>query len=191
VDRDVERGALARALRAFVLQRSPALFVRSCKPDGAELGLVGEEFTARALRRAGWTILARRLRTPEGEIDLVARDQSRQLVCVEIKTARPQPLPLPHALAGQRARFEEPSGLATRLAHGQIERLARAARLVGREHGLGRAERARIDLVLVLFDVRTRRLSLTHERNLRAAPPRARVGKKWPGPDAEGVSPAD
>ena len=193
MDQSVQRGTFVRALRAFVLRQRPALFARVFEPDSAELGLLGEEYVARRLRSCDWTILARRLRTKAGEVDLLARE-GQQLACIEIKTARTSPLPLPRELASERERFEVPAGLAARLERGQFARLARAARLIAREHGLSRTERVRIDLVLVLFDTRTRRLSLTHTRGLGAAPVRARIPtnrKKWSGRAPEGVSPED
>jgi putative endonuclease len=53
----------------------------------ARLGNEGERLAARFLRRQGYKILARRYRTPLGEIDLVARDGSC-IVFVEVKTRR-------------------------------------------------------------------------------------------------------
>ena len=51
------------------------------------LGRQGEEIAARYLQRQGMKILARNLRTPVGEIDLVARHK-RLLVFIEVKTRR-------------------------------------------------------------------------------------------------------
>jgi hypothetical protein len=84
----------ASALRATLVRHAPALFLRLCTPTDAELGRAGEELVARALRRAGAVILARRLRTPWGELDVLARD-AHGLVCVEVKTARRLPMPRP------------------------------------------------------------------------------------------------
>src|SRR5690606_25123476 len=47
-------------------------------------GRRAESFAALWLRLKGWTILARRLRTPVGEVDLVAR-RGRTLAFVEVK----------------------------------------------------------------------------------------------------------
>ena len=47
-------------------------------------GRRGEVLAAWYLRLTGWRILARRLKTPRGEIDLVAR-RGRTLVFVEVK----------------------------------------------------------------------------------------------------------
>ncbi len=49
------------------------------------LGRWGEEQAVRHLRRQGWKILAQNLRTPVGELDIVARSR-RTLVFVEVKT---------------------------------------------------------------------------------------------------------
>jgi putative endonuclease len=51
------------------------------------LGRWGEEEAARYLHRKGLKILERNVRTPVGEIDLVAR-QGKTLVFVEVKTRR-------------------------------------------------------------------------------------------------------
>ena len=49
------------------------------------LGLRAEDATAAWLSAAGWTILARRWRRREGELDLVGRDPDGVLVAVEVK----------------------------------------------------------------------------------------------------------
>ncbi len=49
------------------------------------LGESGEAIAARALRRAGYTILAERYTCPVGELDLVAKDGDT-VVFVEVKT---------------------------------------------------------------------------------------------------------
>jgi putative endonuclease len=51
------------------------------------LGNEGERLAARYLRRQGYRILARRYRTPMGELDLIARD-GNCIVFVEVKTRR-------------------------------------------------------------------------------------------------------
>lgn len=50
-----------------------------------ETGLRGENQAAAHLKRQGMRILARRFRTPHGEIDLIARDGDT-IVFVEVKT---------------------------------------------------------------------------------------------------------
>lgn len=49
------------------------------------LGLRAEEATAAWLTGRGWTILGRRWRCPEGEIDIIALDADGVLVAVEVK----------------------------------------------------------------------------------------------------------
>ena len=48
-------------------------------------GRAGEDAAALHLRRHGWTILAARVRTPAGEVDLVAR-RDALIAFVEVKT---------------------------------------------------------------------------------------------------------
>lgn len=52
------------------------------------LGERAEEAAVRWLVVCGWTILARRWRCSEGELDLVARDPELVLVAVEVKLRR-------------------------------------------------------------------------------------------------------
>lgn len=60
----------------------------SLKRQAAEAaGRRGEEAAARFLRAQGWTILAERVRTKAGEVDLVAR-QGDLIAFVEVKTRR-------------------------------------------------------------------------------------------------------
>jgi putative endonuclease len=51
------------------------------------LGLRGESLAAEHLRARGCVVLARNVRTPQGEIDLIARD-GEALAFVEVKTRR-------------------------------------------------------------------------------------------------------
>lgn len=51
------------------------------------LGRWGEETAVRYLQGRGFTIVARNLRTPVGEIDIIAR-QGKTLVFIEVKTRR-------------------------------------------------------------------------------------------------------
>jgi putative endonuclease len=52
------------------------------------LGERAEAAVAAWLATRGWTLLARRWRCPEGELDLVAWDPERVLVAVEVKLRR-------------------------------------------------------------------------------------------------------
>lgn len=51
------------------------------------LGRQGEELATRYLERRGCTIVARNVRTPLGELDIIARDR-KHLIFVEVKTRR-------------------------------------------------------------------------------------------------------
>ena len=55
--------------------------------DADRRGRLAEDAAAAALEQDGWTILARRLRTPAGEIDLIV-EREGLLAIVEVK-ARP------------------------------------------------------------------------------------------------------
>jgi putative endonuclease len=63
------------------------------------LGRWGEEEAVRFLRRLGMTIVERNLRTPVGEIDIVAR-QGKTLVFVEVKTRRSDAFGTPQEAVG-------------------------------------------------------------------------------------------
>jgi putative endonuclease len=63
------------------------------------LGRWGEEEAARFLRRLGMTIVERNLRTPVGEIDIVAR-HGKTLVFVEVKTRRSDAYGAPQEAVG-------------------------------------------------------------------------------------------
>jgi Holliday junction resolvase len=131
-----------RALRGLCIARAPRLFARLCTPDDRELGEWGEEIAARHLQARGWRILARRLRTACAEVDLVALDR-RTLVCVEVKTARLEPIPLPRGAGAPRDVLElvrwRPGA---RCDARRIARLSRAARLLARERAAGAHGRA-------------------------------------------------
>ena len=51
------------------------------------LGQRGEALAASHMESQGWTVVARNVRTPYGEIDLIARDGAT-LVFIEVKTRR-------------------------------------------------------------------------------------------------------
>jgi len=98
------------------------------------LGRRGERAAARWLKRHGYRIHARNLRTPCGEIDILA-EEAGNLVLVEVKTT---------ARAGG-APATAPLG------HAQRGRLQAATRWLRRQPGL-RGRRVRIDLVMVTLD---------------------------------------
>ena len=65
------------------------------------LGLWGEEQAVLHLRRQGWTIVERNLRTPVGEVDIIARS-GKILAFVEVKTRRSAAFGLPQEAVGPR-----------------------------------------------------------------------------------------
>lgn len=65
------------------------------------LGQWGEQQAEAFLRDKGWKIVARNMRTPVGEIDLVARTGST-LVFVEVKTRRGSAFGMPQEAVGPR-----------------------------------------------------------------------------------------
>jgi putative endonuclease len=126
------------------------------------LGRRGEEIAAKRLRRRGWAVLARNVRTRHGEIDLIARDR-RTLVFVEVKTRcvrqaqtsiRDDQLPLAGLGARQRAR---------------LRRLAIAWLSERRDSGERRGARApasiRFDAIGVVLDTRGHVRRLEHIEN--------------------------
>lgn len=66
-----------------------------------ELGRQGEEAAVRHLRRLKYRILARNLKFPDGEIDVVARDRNC-LVFVEVKTRKAETAVVPIESVGFR-----------------------------------------------------------------------------------------
>lgn len=65
------------------------------------LGRLGEDLAARYLERRGYTILARNVRTPVGELDIVARDRGH-LLFIEVKTRRSHAYGVPAEAVGAR-----------------------------------------------------------------------------------------
>jgi putative endonuclease len=111
------------------------------------LGDAGERAAARHLRRAGLRILARRYRTPLGELDLVARE-GECIVFVEVKTRRSCDAGLPFEAVDRRKQAQ-----LTRLAlaflkrHGWLERPAR------------------FDVVSIIWPAGARNPEITHYRH--------------------------
>lgn len=103
-------------------------------------GRAAENAAAMALELDGWTILARRLRTKAGEIDLIA-DKAGLLAVVEVK-ARPR---LAEAAAAVSAR--------------QRDRLVAAADLVLSDHPDWGRQGVRFDLLLVDAAGQVRRIA--------------------------------
>lgn len=104
------------------------------------LGRQAEDEAAAALLRDGWTLLARRVRTAAGELDLVA-EKDGLLAFVEVK-ARPSLTDAAHALRGR-----------------QRERLILAAEAwLAANPGHG-AQGMRFDVLVVAADGTTRRIA--------------------------------
>jgi putative endonuclease len=66
------------------------------QPHRQKIGKWGEAFAARYLEERGYSILLRNVRTPYGEIDLIASQETR-VVFVEVKTRTSQSYGLPEA----------------------------------------------------------------------------------------------
>jgi putative endonuclease len=103
-------------------------------------GLAAEQAACAALERDGWTVLARRLRTPAAEIDLVA-ERCGLLAVIEVKA---------------RATLAD---AAAALGPRQRRRLADAAeQMLAAQPGWGRAG-VRFDVIVVDATGRVRRIS--------------------------------
>lgn len=142
------------ALRKFFLRRAPTIFLRLFQPRSAELGELGEGLAARYLRSQGWRLVGRRVRSPYGEIDLVARCDG-VCACVEVKTGREVgPLgdgdcPPPRWRPGDR------------LTARTLARQRRAARWLAFA-----SERARVDLIEILIRPEAPRVQILHHTGL-------------------------
>jgi putative endonuclease len=154
--------AARAAARRWCLRRAPQQCLHWLTPDDAELGELGEELAARALRRLGWRILARRWRGPGGEVDLVAREGA-QLVLVEVKSARAHARPASGSEPALDLRWRPGQRAGART----IERLAYAARRLAARGGP-----VRVDLVEVFVGPRRGALRMLHHRDVRGAPAR-------------------
>jgi putative endonuclease len=120
----------------------PGRALRGLAPNDPLFALAGERLAARELVRAGLQILARRLRTPWAELDLVGREGAT-LVVVEVKTGRAGP------------RFRP----AMRVRAEALARLERAAR------GLARGAPWRVDVLEVRLE--DGRVECVHLRDFR------------------------
>jgi len=78
---------------------------RKPPPKTIETGKTGEKLALRALRRAGYRVLATNFRARGGEIDIVA-DHNGTIVFVEVKTRSSDAFALP-ALAVNRSKREK------------------------------------------------------------------------------------
>lgn len=103
-------------------------------------GLAAESAAARALEADGWAVLARRLRTAAGEVDLVA-EREGLLAIIEVKQ-RPSLMEAAYALSAR-----------------QQARLLAAAEILLAEHPEWGREGVRFDLLLVDGQGRVRRIA--------------------------------
>ena len=94
----------------------------------AAYGARGEQIAVAAYRLRGYRVLGRRVRTPEGEVDLVCR-RGRTLVVVEVKRRR---------VADVEERW---------VTHGQLARVRAATGWLARQHRWART--SRVDLVTI------------------------------------------
>jgi putative endonuclease len=134
---------------------------RSPLADAAErvdarraLGRLGEELAAAHLRRLGFSVLARNVRTRRGEIDLIAFDGAT-LVFAEVKTRR--------AYAGDRhtSLALEPLSALRRSQRARLRGLA-LAWLGEQAAGRPRASTIRFDAIGVIVDRRDGLVRLDH-----------------------------
>ncbi|MBD7918891.1 YraN family protein [Cellulomonas sp. Sa3CUA2] len=96
------------------------------------VGRYGEDVATAFVTQAGWTVLARNWRCPEGELDIVALDGD-EVVAIEVKTRRS-------------TAYGHPAEAVTH------RKLARVRRLTARwlsEHDV-RARSVRVDVIAVL-----------------------------------------
>lgn len=153
--------------RRFLL-RWPGLFVHVFVPDDEELGELGEEVAARALRRRGYRILARRVRTRRGEADLVVSAGTLRAI-VEVKTGRASLVPRPRSVPLR-------SAVDLRWRPGFRFDARRLARL----RHLGRELRAdRVDLVEVLYFESGERFRVHHHEDLEEPPTGSSLEGAW------------
>jgi putative endonuclease len=174
----MSRALWIRRGRAFLLARAPRLFARCCTLDDRELGEWGEEVAARYLAARGWRILGRRMKTSAVEVDIVAL-ADREIVCVEVKTGRVEPLPRPHGNDSELRDLELRWRPGARCGPARIDALRRAARALRRELGASRAHdhrfddrsRGQVDLIEVFLPMATRRPRILHHADIRRFPP--------------------
>ncbi|HEX6886408.1 MAG TPA: YraN family protein [Planctomycetota bacterium] len=133
-------------LGPLTAQLFPRLALRWLPPGDPSFARAGEHLAARHLRRLGWRLLDRRVRTTWAEIDLLFEDHGA-LVAVEVKTGRSGP------------RFQP----GMRLARATIARLEHAVA------ALARGAPARVDLVEVRLEG-PGRIAIVRRADLRVGP---------------------
>lgn len=143
--------------RAWISVLAPGLGLKLFRLDADELGRVGEELAARALRARGYRLLGRRLRTRSGEIDILAL-HADELVAVEVKTALATRVPAP--VQGGWRLVQQPL---ERWSDAQAARLRRALEEWARSEGFSSHKR-RIDAVEVVLEAGRRAELRIHPR---------------------------
>jgi putative endonuclease len=119
------------------------------------LGALGEQIAAEHLRRLGFVIVERNVRTRHGEIDLIAVDGEGTLVFAEVKTRRAS-----NARRGL-CPGQEPLAWLKPSQQARVRRLARAW-LYEASTPRPRARTIRFDAIGVIVDGRDRLLRLDH-----------------------------
>ncbi|MCW3034459.1 MAG: putative endonuclease [Solirubrobacteraceae bacterium] len=132
------------------------------QPRGQAIGRRGEELAEQHLRRLGYAILARNLRTAAGEIDLIATDGST-IVFAEVKTTGPLRLAAP-GTAGAAAPATAAACVLERLGPRQRRRLRGLALdwLRGQPCTRRSAEELRFDAIGVVLGRSGELLALEH-----------------------------
>lgn len=124
------------------------------------LGRRGERLAGKHLKRAGYRVLARNLRTPTGEADLVCLAPDRRtVVVVEVKTR----------VAGQGPAPEE-----SVTAH-KRRKLAQVAESIASRRGVREAP-IRVDVIGIELDGHGHVVALRHHEDAVSQPRRARAG---------------
>ena len=72
-DRPISTGALSTALKSYSLHKT---------------GVEAENAVAEYLKLSGWSLIARRFKTPYAEVDILARDRAGVLFVIEVKKIR-------------------------------------------------------------------------------------------------------
>ncbi|MEI5685961.1 YraN family protein [Sphingomonas kyungheensis] len=118
--------------------RPPRRVTTAARRSAEAAGRRGERLAGWWLRLHGWTILARRVRTPAGEVDLIAR-RDALVAFVEVKTRR-TPAELDRAIDERR-----------------LARVAAAAEMLMAEYA-GPGDDIRIDVILLAPGTRPRHI---------------------------------
>ncbi len=158
--------AFVQALRNVCLEFFPGLALRRFELTPAELGRAGENFAARLLRGAGWRVLARRVHTPQGEVDLAIAGLGL-VICVEVKTGYSEGWPRAGASLALTWQADRRPG--RRLNWERIERQTRAGRWLAKRQPGGPWQSGGLDLVEVLVDRKRHSIGWVHHCN-RLAP---------------------